>query len=492
MGRRAGNGGGGELRGGVFGTFDAVVMAVGGCGPAYTLAATIPVLVATVGLAGPAVLLYCALPTIGIALAFRHLGRLDVNAGASYAWVARALHPFLGFLSGWALVVSATVFLVAATRPAGSAVLALVVPALAGRAGLATAVGAGLFVLMAVVVALGARIGPYARRIITGAQLALLLAFAVAALATDGHRTPFSLSWFGFGHFDAEHGFVAGALVAGVMYAGWDVESNLNEETRGGRRAFGLGGLISVVVSFAVFSLFTVATVRLIGVDAVRKNPDGFLSELGEAVWPGWGGRLLVLAVVLSTVATLETALLQATRTLFAMGRDGTVPSVFGRIHREWGTPAVATGWMAGVALLVVAVAATAGSGEQFVRDAVSGIGLHIAFYYALAGLSAVVAYRKVLFRSAGNLLFVGLWPLAGALFMGWVFVVSLPELTGSALAVGLGALALGLVPMGAAWLRDLPYFSPRPLDPGQPAVGGELHAAAHAGRRRDGVLSDF
>ncbi|MFJ1863501.1 APC family permease [Streptomyces sp. NPDC088097] len=475
-------------------------MAVAGCGPAYTVAATLPALIATVGVAGPAVLLYCALPMIGIALAFRHLGRLDVNAGATYSWAARALHPFLGFLGGWALVVAATAFLVSATLPAGAATLALVDPALAARTGPATAVGAGWVVVMAVVVALGARIGPNARRIITGAQLALLLVFAVAALVRHGKGPEFSASWFGFGHFDASHGFVAGALVAGVAYWGWDVAGNLNEETRGGRRSFGVGGLVGVVTSFTVFALFTVATLTVIGPDAVRSNPDGYLSELGEAVWPGWGGRLLVLAVLLSMVATLETSMLQATRTLFAMGRDRTVPSALGRIHRTWRTPALATASVAAVALLLVAAAARAGSGERFVRDAVSGIGLHIAFYYALAGLSAVVAHRRVLFRSAGTFLFVGLWPLGGALFMAWIFAMSLPELSGSALAIGLGALALGVVPMAAARMRGEAYFRPRPLDPEREPSGGESQggpgfAAAQgrgAARGRTGVLSDF
>ncbi|MGW0393278.1 APC family permease [Streptomyces sp. NPDC003042] len=493
VGKRAGNGGGG-LRAGAVGTFDSVVMAVAGCGPAYTVAAMIPVLVATVGVASPAVLLYCAIPMIGIALAFRHLGRLDVNAGASYAWVARALHPFLGFLSGWALVVAATAFLVSATLPAGSATLALIDPRLAQNAPLATTVGVGWFLLMAVVVAQGARISPYARRIITGAQLALLLVFAVAALAKDGNAAEFSMSWFGFGHFDASHSFVSGALIAGVAYWGWDVSSNLNEETRGSRRSFGLGGLIGVLTSFAIFVVFTIATNVLIGAEFVRNNPDGFLSVLGEAVWPGWGGRLLVLAVMLSMVATLETSLLQATRTLFAMGRDPTIPAAFGRIHRTWQTPAVATASVAAVALVLVVASVWAGSGAQFVRDAVSGIGLHIAFYYALAGLSVVVAHRKVLFASAGNFVFIGLWPLGGALFMVWIFAMSIPELTGSALAIGLGALALGVVPMLLSWWRGVSYFRPRPLDPEQ---AGEIEGAygrpglAAAGRR-DGVLTDF
>ena len=82
----------------VLGTFDTIVMAVAGSAPAYSIAATTAVLVASVGLAGPAALLYCAIPMLGIVLAFGRLGRIDVNAGASYSWVGRTVHPFLGFL----------------------------------------------------------------------------------------------------------------------------------------------------------------------------------------------------------------------------------------------------------------------------------------------------------------------------------------------------------------------------------------------------------
>ncbi|MGW7051658.1 APC family permease [Streptomyces sp. NPDC054887] len=489
---------GGGLRAGALGTFDSVVMAVAGCGPAYTVAATIPALVLAVGVAGPAVLLYCAIPMIGIALAFRHLGRLEVNAGATYTWAARALHPFLGFLSGWALVVATTVFLVSATLPAGTATLALIDPDLAGRTGPATAVGVGWFLVMALVAALGARISPHARTVLTGTQLGLLLLFAVLALVQDGNVADFSLSWFGFGHFDDSHTFVAGALVAGVSYWGWDVTSNLSEETRGSRRGFGLGGVIGVLVSLAVFVVFTVAANVRIGTDAVRDDPGGFLTVLGEAVWPGPGGRLLVLAVMLSMIATLETTLLQATRTLFAMGRDRTVPAVFARTHRTWQTPWVATGAVALVALLLILVSVTAGSGARFVEDAVGGIGLHIAFYYALAGLSAVVAHRKVLFRSVGNLVFIGLWPLGGALFMIWIFARSLPELSAGALAIGLGALGLGVVPMLLSWFRGSPYYRPRPLDPERARAADELYGAAGQhpvpadARRGDEILSDF
>ena len=44
----------------------------------------------------------------------------------------------------------------------------------------------------------------------------------------------------------ASRGFAAGALIAAFYYWGWDVTSNLNEETSDGRRTTGLGGLIGV------------------------------------------------------------------------------------------------------------------------------------------------------------------------------------------------------------------------------------------------------
>src|SRR4051795_1024849 len=136
------------LRQGALGGFDSVVMAVAGSAPAYSIAATTAVLIGAVGLASPAALLYSAIPMLGIAWAFNYLGRADVNAGASYSWVGRALHPSLGFMSGWALIVSATIFMVAGSLPAGAMPLSLFDESLADNTGLVTLVGVGWFLVM--------------------------------------------------------------------------------------------------------------------------------------------------------------------------------------------------------------------------------------------------------------------------------------------------------------------------------------------------------
>ncbi|MFV0128780.1 APC family permease [Streptomyces sp. HMX112] len=478
----------------VLGTLDTVVMAVAGSAPAYSLAATTAVLVGTVGFAAPAALLYCALPMLGIVLAFSRLGRIDVNAGASYSWVGRTLHPFLGFLSGWALVVAAMFFMVAGSLPAGQLTLALFDPALAQDTALATAVGAGWFLAMLLVVLGGARLTVRAQLFMTGVELLILSLFVLGALLHRGSAASFDWSWLGPGHFDGVPGFASGALIAAFSYWGWDVTSNLSEETRDSRRTAGLAALVGVGVVFLLFEAFTIAVNVLLPADRTEAAGADVLVLLGEVIWPGAGGKLLVVAVMLSTVATLETTLIQVTRSLFAMGRDRTMPAALGAVHRRWNTPWVAIGVVGAVALLLFVAATALGSVGDILADAVSAMGLLIAFYYGLAGIAAVVAYRGMLLASVRDFVLGGAWPLLGSAFMFWIFFESLGGLSTAAAAIGLGGLAAGLVPMFWYWHKGSSYYRPARLDAARALAAAEPYPVAR-GQRPGGdeaLATDF
>ncbi|MEV6760420.1 APC family permease [Streptomyces sp. NPDC051105] len=482
------------LQANALGTFDTVVMAVAGSAPAYSLAATTAVLVGAVGLASPAALLWCAIPMLGIALAFSYLGRIDVNAGASYSWVGRTLHPFLGFVSGWALVVSATIFMVAGSLPAGSMTLSLFDSGLADNVALSTVVGAAWFLVMLAVVLGGARLTVRAQLLMSGIELAILLLFAVLALFHTGNARAFQWSWLGFSHFDGVSGFASGALIAAFYYWGWDVTSNLSEETRNSRRTTGIAGLIGVGIVFALFEVFTIAVNVILSADQIAENDANVLAVLGEEIWPGWGGKLLIVAVMLSTIATLETTLIQVTRSLFAMGRDRTMPAALGKVHRTWNTPYVAIAVVGAVALVLFIASNALGSVGEILSDAISAIGLQIAVYYGLAGLAVVVAYRKTLFKSAGNFLLGGVWPLLGAVFMFWIFVESLSELSSAAITIGVGGLAVGLIPMFWYWKQGSDYYRPAKLDATHTVEADYLpddHATAQA-QAYEGLPTDF
>ena len=91
--------------------------------------------------------------------------------------------------------------------------------------------------------------------------------------------------------------------------------------------------------------------------------------------------------------------------------------------------------------------------------DGYNAIAIQICIYYALAGYSVVILYRRQLFNSVKNFIFIGLWPLAGAVFMTVLFVKSIPALNNVELLVGLGSMALGLIPMAWYWYKGAPYF---------------------------------
>ncbi|WP_435612322.1 APC family permease [Streptomyces sp. bgisy159] len=482
------------LRADALGTSDTVVMAVAGSAPAYSIAAGTAVLAGAVGLASPAALLYCAIPMAGIALAFSRLGRIDVNAGASYSWVGRTLHPFLGFLSGWALVVSATIFMVAGSLPAGSMTLALFDADLADDTALSTVVGAAWFLVMLGVVLGGARLTVRAQLLMTGVESAILVLFALLAFLHQDTARSFDPSWLGPGHFDGVSGFASGALVAAFFYWGWDVTGNLSEETRDSRRTCGLAGLIGLGAVFVLFEVFTVAANVILTSDQVQHSGAGVLAVLGEEIWPGWGGRLLTVAVMLSTIATLETTLVQVTRSLFAMGRDRTMPAALGRVHARWNTPWVACAVVGTVALALFVASNALGTVGDILGDAISAMGLQIAVYYGLAGLAAVVAYRRTLLSSPAAFLLGGVWPLSGSLFMFWVFAESLGELSPSAVAIGLGGLAAGVVPMLWFWRRGSEYYRPARLDASRTVEARSVPGLSPAARSAsyEGLPTDF
>lgn len=458
-----------QLRGGVLGLFDSVIMGIAGSAPAYSIAGTTTVLFGTVAFGGPAALLYCGIPMFGIVFAFSYLSRHDQSAGASYSWVRRAMHPVLGYLSGWALFVSALIFMVVATFPAGSSILSLFSNSLASSQGWVTVFGCIFFLLMVGAVAAGVTVTVTVQIIMSCIEIFFLLLFAALAIFHAHHVTHFQWGWFAPSIFHApgKSGFsmavfASGALTAAFYYWGWDVTANLNEETKDAHKTSGLGGILGAIVVFLLFEVFTIASNLVLtpGQLMDEKNAADILQVLGQAVWHGWGGKLIVVAVLLSTVATLETTLIQVTRTLFVMGRDHTLPKSLGRVHKDRKSPIVATMVIAVLSLALFVGSQYIGSISNILADGYAAIGVQICFYYALAGLAVVILYRRHIFKSVSNFIFMGLWPLIGAVFMGYVFFQVIPTLNATTLVVGLGAMALGLIPMFYYWfVVKAPYF---------------------------------
>lgn len=437
-----------ELHHNVLTKADSVVMGIAGTAPAYSLSASTAALVAVVGMAGPGALLYAAVAMFGITFAFMYLNRWCSNAGASYAWVGRAINPSLGFMSGWALIVSATLFMVAGSLPVGSATLHLIAPQLENNVVAVTITGAIWFLAMDILIVLGIGITKQFQKVMTTIEVAALLVLTIGAfIKFSAHPVNlFSLSWFAPGGLKT---FMAGALVAVFYYWGWDVTANLNEETEDSSKAPGYGGVFGMIGIFILFELMQVVFQLGFTPDNISKASTNLLPVLGDMIFPRPWGDIAVLAVIISTVATLETSLLQASRTLFSMGRDRVISTKFSEIHPRFKTPWLASLVIGIVGLLSFVLSSFSPSVNTLMTGEINALGLQIALYYGLTGCACIWYYRKAFKKDKKALVMRGIWPGCSALFLWSVGIYAISQLDLTTVFVALGTLLLGVIPMG-------------------------------------------
>jgi amino acid transporter len=436
------------LRADALGFVESVIMGIAGSGPAYSVAASTAALVGAVGVLAPASLLYCGLIMFGIVFAFRHLNRMAANAGASYAWVGAIFSPVLGFLAGWALIISSIIFMVSGTLPAAAATLKLLAPDVADDQRAITAVAALWLVAIGAIVAKGIKLSSYVQVGFTVIEVGVLgLLLALAALGTapaPAHAV--AAAWFtGAGFTPAL--FAAGATTSLFALSGWDVTANLNEETRDGGRIAGAGSIVAVVIVILLLSGFSALSLRLLNDAEISRAGINIVSVVAAKLMPHPWDYLAVVAVMVSTIGTLETSILQFTRTLFAMSRDKALHPRYGRLHPVYRTPWVATMLIAALGLALLLGSLTLRGVKTVTNDTINAVGFQVAFYYGLTGLACAWYFRAEAGNGVRPFFLLFLWPLVGVVFCLAIAVYSIPTFDLTTNMLGAGTIAIGIVP---------------------------------------------
>jgi amino acid transporter len=264
------------------------------------------------------------------AVSYGRMARAYPSAGSAFTYVGQSIHPSLGYVTGWSMVMDyvlnpiiCTIFCTKLAmnywpglpRPVGILFFAALFTALnlrgikaSARTNQVIGVGLGVVVLLFVVAAV---------RYLLGAPL------SAADLARPFYD-PETFSW---------RPFFAGASLACLTYIGFDGISTLSEEVENPRR--------NVLRA-------TVLTCLVIGVLATAQV---YLAQLVWGDWKGFadvdtafvhvsgraGGALLFgvvsAALLIATIGSGTGAHLGAARLLYGMGRSGALPpSFFGAI----------------------------------------------------------------------------------------------------------------------------------------------------------------
>jgi amino acid transporter len=431
------------LKKGALGLIASTVIGVASTAPAYSLAATLGFVVIAIGPQAPIVTILAFVPILLTSIAYRELNRADPDCGTTFTWGARAFGPKTGWMGGWAIVAADVLVMASLAQVAGQYVFLLFGGDGIGNnpaSGWVLLVGILWIVAMTYICYLGIEISANFQKALLGIELTMLAVFSVAALikvgsghAPAGHLTP-SLTWFNPFDIAGPQSFIVGLALMLFIYWGWDTTVSVNEETVDSRKTPGKAAVISTLVLVVTYVLVVMSTESYAGLGSKgiglgnTSNESDVLSVIGHSVFgtSGIGSffyHLLLLMVLSSAAASTQTTILPTARTTLSMSVYKAIPSAFAKIHRRHLTPTVSTILMGGVSIVLYVIFNSV-SGGNLIPDAVSAIGVMIAFYYGLTGFACAWYYRNQLTASARNLWMQGILPVLGGLMLyfilGW------------------------------------------------------------------------
>ena len=486
------------------GFVSSVVIGVASTAPGYSLAAVLTLVVAAVGLQSPAVLILAFVPMLFIAASYYYMNRADPDCGTTFSWVTRAMGPWAGWIGGWAIIVADIIVMANLAQIAGLYGFLLFGWDSAADSTLAvTLVGVMWILVMTAICVYGIELSARTQVGLLGAEIVTLALFAVVALykvysgdALDGAIEP-ELSWFSPFAINSVDGLVAGLLVAVFIYWGWDSTVCVNEETTDSGSTPGKAAIASTVILVGIYVLVATAAIAFAGTSAIENDESGDALGLLAGDVLGSLDKIVIIAVLTSAAASTQTTILPTARTSLSMARAGAMPESLGAIHPRFLTPHVSTilmgalsiAWYVGLTLV----------SENILYDSIAALGLMIAFYYGITGFACAIYYRRELFKSAKNFLFVGVAPVLGGAILTWVLIKSVIDLSkpensesgdswlgvGPPLVIGVGLMVFGVVLMlwwYAAGHRDFFGRNAEVADPGSLEAPPPVRPAETAG----------
>ena len=440
-------------------TFELAIMGIAGTAPAFSIAVTTAAIVASVGVLSVGSILYCGLVMFGIMLAFVHLNKITPHAGAAYAWVGHVFGQKWGFFAGWGVLVASIFFMVSATIPAATSTLVLIAPSLVENTNWVTLTAGIWLSLITIVVTKGIKHASYTQLLLTAIETIVIFALIVGAFIQYSGKPAHlpSLIWFSPFSFTPQL-FATGALTAIFFYWGWDVTMNLGEETKDGAEGKphpASKGAFWAMLNLILFFIIMMIVVLIVLTDEeIAAANTIVLYAIANKLFPTPWNYFAVLSTILSTIGTIETQILQFSRSLFAMSRDNMLHPRYAAIHPEWQTPWLATMviWFLGIVLLFSS--SFMPTVKSILESSILAIGFQICFYMSLAGFACAWHYRKQLSGGIYGAISYVVWPLFSALFMVFIALYSIPTFDAITVTLGIGGIALGFVPLMLGYWR--------------------------------------
>ena len=271
-----------------------IVIGVASTAPAYSLAATLGGVAAFVAFGSPAVMIVAFIPMLMIAAAYYYMNRADPDCGTTFSWVTRAMGPRLGWMGGWAIIVTDIIVMPSLAAIAGQYTFQLF-----GNNNPSTfevtLIGVIWIVVMTAICYIGIELSARTQQLLLGTEFVILMLFSVVALVKvysgqRDSRPPIHVQASWFNPFDI-HGFsnfTEAILLAVFIYWGWDSGVTVNEETENPGSAPGRAAVVSTFVLVGIYVLVAVAATAYAGPALLANNASDVFAPIGHSVLGSW------------------------------------------------------------------------------------------------------------------------------------------------------------------------------------------------------------
>ena len=360
--------------------------------------------------------------TLFTALSYSELGAAIPIAGGGYSFVSRTLPDPVAFLTGWFFWIGNTL----------ACSLYAVIFALTIKNYFFPEISVILVVVLTTLVftASNYRGQAEALRAITVmniVELVILIGVGVLGImqVEPANLEPFAP--MGLGPLLPTMAFIY------ISYVGFDLITVAAEEIIEPAKNIPRAILITLGVGVAIYLLLLYVMMGVVNYTDLAQTSTPFI-YVADVLFGPWGRWAGVLATIMASLSAFSVTLGASSRVLFALGRDGYVPSVLARLHPTHNTPHIALFVCAGIVTLLGA------SGIVRLLASASSFGYLIAI--GVVNYAVIALHQKMpALRRPFKIMFYPTLPILGIIAC-WFFV---PLLEVQSLMLGGGLTAVGI-----------------------------------------------
>ena len=378
------------------GVIQVAALSLGLMAPTAAMALNGSLAASIAGTAVPLVFLFALVTIAFVAYAFVEFARQYATAGSVYTFNGVALGARIGFLSGWALLLTYVAFTVASAALAGvffqslTGLLGFAIPWYIPA--LVTAIL--LWVLATQEISLSTR----ATLIIEAISIVIIVILAVVVFARGG-ANGLSLKPFEIGTGGLPAVGLA-SVFAFLSFAGFESAATLGEETSNPKRAIPRA-LIAAVLTAGIFYV-VITYMQSIGFglgSAGVKAFAGSSGPLADLATKFVGAPMAVAITAGATVSSFASTIASATaasRLMVTFGRDGLLPAPVAKLNARHNAPVTAIGVIVIVTIISIIGFAIANVTGSNVFGYLGTIGvLSLLLVYLVTQVAAIVLFRR-------------------------------------------------------------------------------------------------